>query len=172
MAPWLVSFPISATTGLAEGSPSLRYSTWGNFDDHLGFTFRIRLASNRAAARRTTTLELLRAHYAAPGRAATATALAELLGFKGSNGINVSYGTLAMQIGVLIGDERPNISLLFEVTRSTTGRSGEWTLVMRPEFADGLKRARWIEEMSDATVHCMACVLIVDDKPAIRVLLA
>jgi hypothetical protein len=48
MAPWLVSFPISATTGLADGSPSLKYSTWGNFDDHLGFTFRIRPASNRA----------------------------------------------------------------------------------------------------------------------------
>ena len=117
-------------------------------------------------------LEILRLHYAAPGRAATATELAELVGFKGSNGINVSYGTLAKQIGLLIGEESPNISLLFEVTRSTTGRSGEWTLVMRPEFADGLKRARWIEEMSDATVHCMACVLIVDDKPAIRVLLA
>jgi hypothetical protein len=72
--------------------------------------------------------------------------LAERVGFKGSIGINVVYGTLAKQIGMLTGEESPNISLLFEVTRSTTGRSGEWTLVMRPEFADGLKRAGWIEE--------------------------
>jgi hypothetical protein len=79
--------------------------------------------------------------------------LAELLGSKGSNGINVSYGTLAKQIGVLIGEECPNISLLFEVVGSTSGRSGEWTLVMRPEFADGLKRAGWIAEPESRVDH-------------------
>jgi hypothetical protein len=88
----------------------------------------------------------LQAHYAAPDRAATAAVLAERVGFKGSIGINVSYGTLAKQIGLLIGEECPNISLLFEVVGSTTAKSGEWILVMRPEFADALKRAGWIEE--------------------------
>jgi hypothetical protein len=72
--------------------------------------------------------------------------LAERVGFKGSIGINVSYGTLAKQIGWLIGEESPNISLLFEVVRPTTVTSREWILVMRPEFADGLKRAGWIED--------------------------
>jgi hypothetical protein len=91
-------------------------------------------------------LEILRAHYAAPGRAATATVLAEVVGFKGSIGINLSYGTLAKQIGLLIGEDCPNISLLFEVVRPTTATSRECVLVMRPEFADGLKRAGWIED--------------------------
>jgi hypothetical protein len=71
--------------------------------------------------------------------------LAERVGFKGSIGISVVYGTLAKQIGMLVGEESPNISLLFEVTRSTTATSRAWILVMRPEFADGLKRAGWIE---------------------------
>jgi hypothetical protein len=91
-------------------------------------------------------LEVLQVHYAAPGRAVTATALAEQVGFKDCSAISASYGKLAKQIGMLIGEECPNISLLFEVVRSRTTKSGEWILVMRPEFADGLKRAGWIEE--------------------------
>jgi hypothetical protein len=83
--------------------------------------------------------------------------LAELVGFKGSNGINVSYGTLAKQIGLLIGEESPNISLLFEVFGSTTARSGAWILVMRPEFADGLKRAGWIAESESRVDHDNEC---------------
>jgi len=91
-------------------------------------------------------LEILRAHYAAPDRTATTTVLAERVGYRGNNGINVWYGRLARQIGMLFGADRPNISLLFEVVASTTAKSGEWILVMRSEFADGLKRAGWIEE--------------------------
>ena len=91
-------------------------------------------------------LGILRAHYAAPGRAATTTELAERVGFKGSFGISASYGRLAKQIGMLIGEECPTISLLFEIVGSTTAKSGDRVLVMRPEFADGLKRAGWIEE--------------------------
>jgi hypothetical protein len=72
--------------------------------------------------------------------------LAELVGFKGSIGINLSYGTLAKQIGMLIGEERPNISLLFEVVRSvvrsTSVTSREWMLVMRPEFRGWLEAGR------------------------------
>jgi hypothetical protein len=91
-------------------------------------------------------LEILRAHYAAPGRAATTTELAERVGFKGGFGISASYGRLAKQIGMLIGEECPTISLLFEIVGSTTAKSGDRVLVMRPEFADGLKRAGWIDE--------------------------
>ena len=91
-------------------------------------------------------LKILRAHYAIPGRAATTSVLAECVGYKGNNGINLWYGKLARQIGALIAEESPNLSLLFEVVRPTTMRSREWILVMRPEFADGLKRAGWIED--------------------------
>jgi hypothetical protein len=80
-------------------------------------------------------LEILRAHYAAPGRAARTIELAAQVGFKGSFAISASYGKLVKQIGMLIGEEWPNISLLFEVVGSTTAKSGEWILVMRPEFA-------------------------------------
>jgi len=91
-------------------------------------------------------LKILRVHYAIPGRAATTAVLAKCVGYKSNNGINLWYGKLARQIGALIAEESPNLSLLFEVVRPTTMRSREWILVMRPEFADGLKRAGWIEE--------------------------
>jgi hypothetical protein len=91
-------------------------------------------------------LDILRAHYAAPGHAATATVLAEQVGYKNNKGIAVWYGQLARQITMLVGDESTNLSLLFEIVGSTTAKSGDRVLVMRPEFADGLKRAGWIEE--------------------------
>jgi hypothetical protein len=143
--------PRSATTGLAEGSiqheVALTKVSASRFASILQ-------AIGRPDGRR---LEVLQAHYSAPGRAATATILAERVGFKGSIGINVSYGTLAKQIGMLIGEESPNLSLLFEVVGPTTAKSGEWILVMRPEFADGLKRAGWIAEPESRMDHDNEC---------------
>jgi hypothetical protein len=90
--------------------------------------------------------KFLRAHYAAPGRAVTATVLAERVGYKGYNGIDLWYGRLAKQIGAFVGERNPDISLLVELVRPPTVTNREWILVMRPEFAVGLKRAGWIED--------------------------
>jgi hypothetical protein len=44
-------------------------------------------------------------------------------------------------------DERnPDMSLLVELIRPQTVTNQEWILVMRPEFAVGLKKAGWIED--------------------------
>jgi hypothetical protein len=89
--------------------------------------------------------EFLRAHYAAPGHAATVTVLAEQAGYRRS-GIYLWYEGLAKQIGAFVGERNPGVSLLVELVRPPTGTNQEWTLVMRPEFAVGLKRAGWIED--------------------------
>jgi hypothetical protein len=91
-------------------------------------------------------LKILRAHYAAPGRAVTATMLAEQAGYKGYSGIDLWYGSLAKQIGTFVGERNPAISLLVELVRPPRVTKREWILVMRPEFAVGMKRAGWIED--------------------------
>jgi hypothetical protein len=144
IAPWLVSF----RDQLQPGWPQAPLRSSIQQEVALTSISASRFASvlqviGRPTGRR---LEILRAHYTAPGHAATPTVLAKHVGFKGSIGISVSYGTLAKRIGLLVGQESPNISLLFEVVRPTTATSREWVLVMRPEFADGLKRAGWIDE--------------------------
>jgi hypothetical protein len=142
--------PRSAKTGLAAGSPSLSIQ----HEVALTKVSASRFASVLRAIGRPKgrPLEFLRAHYNAPGRAASATVLAECVGYKSNNGIKSWYGTLARQIGMLIAVESPDISLLFDVVRPSTARSREWTFVMRPEFADGLKRAGWVTEPESGAV--------------------
>jgi hypothetical protein len=91
-------------------------------------------------------LDFLRAHYEAPGRAATATALAKEVGYKSYSAINLQYGILASQVGVYVGVPKPKVkvSLLVDLVRPPSVTNQEWILVMRPEFADGLKRAGWV----------------------------
>jgi hypothetical protein len=71
--------------------------------------------------------------------------LAEQAGYRGS-GIYLSYESLAKQIGAFVGERNPGVSLLVELVRPPTETNQEWILVMRPEFAVGLKRAGWIED--------------------------
>jgi len=71
--------------------------------------------------------------------------LAEQVGYRGS-GINLWYERLAKQIGAFVGERNPDISLLVELVRPPTVTNQEWILVMRPEFAVGLKKAGWIED--------------------------
>jgi hypothetical protein len=54
------------------------------------------------------------------------------------------YGKLAKQIGAFIGKRKPHLSLLVEFVKPPTVTNRQWILVMRPEFAKGLKRAHWI----------------------------
>jgi hypothetical protein len=89
-------------------------------------------------------LRFLRAHYRAPGRALTATRLAEKVGYKDYRGINLWYGRLAAKIGPLVGESGARLSLLVDFVKPRAVTNKEWVLVMRPEFAEGLKRAGWV----------------------------
>jgi hypothetical protein len=89
-------------------------------------------------------MQFLRAHFKAPGRAATATQLAEKAGYVDHRGINLWYGRLATEIGQLVGRPDAKLSLLVEFVRPESLTNREWILVMRPEFAEALKRAQWV----------------------------
>jgi hypothetical protein len=89
-------------------------------------------------------LQFLKAHYDAPGRAATATGLAKNVGYKSYSGINLQYGILAGQVGAYLGIPGADVSLLVDLVRPPSVTNKEWLLVMRPEFAEGLKGAGWI----------------------------
>ncbi len=91
-------------------------------------------------------LQFIRAHYDAPGRAATATRLAQTAGYKNHGGINLCYGRLAESIRARLRPKPSNtgLSLLVDLVRPSTVTNRHWVLVMRPEFAEGLKRANWV----------------------------
>lgn len=101
-------------------------------------------ALNRIALPGGSQRKFLRAHRDAPGRAATAKRLAEAAGYKDHRGVNLHYGRLAKRIGRELGRSEARLSLLvdFAPPRSLTNR--EWVLVMHPQFAKALKRARWV----------------------------
>jgi len=88
----------------------------------------------------------LRAHHDAPGHAATATVLAREAGYKNHGGINLCYGKLAESIRAKLGLKRrpTQLSILVNFVPPPTVTNRHWVLVMRPEFADALKRAKWL----------------------------
>lgn len=89
-------------------------------------------------------LQFLRAHYKAPGRALTARRLAQEAGYKSYRGINLWYGRLAAKIGPMVGNSGAGMLLLVEFAPPKSLTNKEWILVMRPEFAQGLRLARWV----------------------------
>jgi hypothetical protein len=88
-------------------------------------------------------LEFLQAHYEAPGRAATATVLAQKVHYKSFDAINLQYGILAARIAEYV-EPGAHISLLVDLVRPASVTNKQWILVMRPEFANALKRAGWV----------------------------
>jgi hypothetical protein len=89
-------------------------------------------------------IEFLRVHYDAPGRALTATKLAEAVGYKDYRGVNLWYGRLADKIGAALGQIDPHLYLLVDFVPPNAATNKEWIFVMRPEFADALKNVGWL----------------------------
>jgi len=86
----------------------------------------------------------LRAHYSAPGRARTASVLAQSAGYLNHSAINLRYGLLAARIGKVLGRRRVNLSLLVDFVRPASVTNKEWVLVMHPQFGSALKQAGWL----------------------------
>src|SRR4051794_32270 len=75
-------------------------------------------------------IDFLRAHYNAPGRAMTATKLAEAVGYKSYHGLNLQYGKLADGIGAILGIKDPHLNLLVEFVEPKAITNKEWIFVM------------------------------------------
>ncbi len=93
-------------------------------------------------------LRFLQEHVRAPGRALTATCLAQVAGYRNHGGINLQYGLLAKrireEIGRTIGPGEDYLSLLVDFVRPRSVTNTEWVMVMHPQFADALKEAGWV----------------------------
>lgn len=91
-------------------------------------------------------LRFLRAHYSAPGKAMTAAGLAKAARYENWSGVNLRYGLLAKRIGEALGREGARLNLLVEFAAPKSVTNQQWVLVMRAEFAEGLRRSGWIDK--------------------------
>lgn len=87
----------------------------------------------------------LQAHYAASGRAMTATNLGHAANYKDHRGVNLHYGLLAKSIGAALGFNESNLGLLVEFLDPHAVTNREYVLIMRPEFAEALRQAGWVK---------------------------
>lgn len=91
-------------------------------------------------------LEFLGFHEQAKARALTTTMLSHHVHYKSYRAVNLLYGKLAKEIGEFL-DIKPTglkLELLCDFFRPGDITNSEWILVMRPEFAEALKRAKWL----------------------------
>ena len=70
--------------------------------------------------------------------------LSESVGYKSYRAINLHYGKLARAIGAQLGLGDAGLDLLCEFFKPGEITNTEWVLVMREEFADGLRQAKWL----------------------------
>jgi len=95
-------------------------------------------------------LQFLAAHAAAKGRALNMHSIARSAKYKNYRAGNLQYGLLAERIGKELGRRHEGLGLLMEFV-APRGRSGdhisndEWILIMRPNFANALRRVGWIK---------------------------
>jgi len=91
-------------------------------------------------------LQFLQNHYHTPGRVCTARLLAESVGYTGHGGVNLWYGKLARQIAEVLRVRNPGqwLSLLVQFANPPALTNRECILVMRQEFAEALRAARWV----------------------------
>lgn len=89
-------------------------------------------------------MDFLQVHADAPGRAKNAEGLAKAVGYENWRAINLHYGNLALDLGKVLNRSEAGLELLCEFAKPGTLTNKEWILIMRPEFAGGLRLAGWI----------------------------
>jgi hypothetical protein len=89
--------------------------------------------------------KFLQFHEQARRRAVTATMLSSEAGYKNWRGINLVYGKLAASLSDKLGPKAPKgFGLLCQFFKPGEITNTQWVLIMREEFAEGLKKANWI----------------------------
>lgn len=90
-------------------------------------------------------LELLKFHYRCPQRTATASELAEAVGYQNWRATNLQYGTLADDLCKVL-DRWPEtrLDLLATFTKPEEGTAEHWKIHMRPEVAQAISELGWV----------------------------
>jgi 5-methylcytosine-specific restriction protein A len=95
-------------------------------------------------------IEMLLAHFTAPGRTITNTQLAEVVKYKNFNAANLKYGALSHLLGDKLGF-RPSIeengspiwTFVIADGKRDEGEGGKWQWTMHPELAQALEELGW-----------------------------
>ena len=96
--------------------------------------------------------KFLKAHASGKGRALNMRSLAKAAGYASYRGVNLQYGLLAKRIGQALKKPRTATVAISHLVEFVAPKSrsrdhisnDEWILVMRPEFAGALAKAKWI----------------------------
>ncbi|MBK6418071.1 MAG: hypothetical protein IPF79_02625 [Ignavibacteria bacterium] len=89
-------------------------------------------------------IRLLRVHDGISGRVATASVLADKVGWQSYRAVNLHYGRLAKRIGSAMDIPEANLNLLVDFVRPEDITNKEWLLVMKPAFAEAIRTLHWI----------------------------
>lgn len=76
----------------------------------------------------------------------TASRLADVAEYRSYRAINLHYGKLAQRVAFALGRHIPGvqIELLVDGVGPQSLTNKDWVLVMKPAFADALKRVGWV----------------------------
>lgn len=88
--------------------------------------------------------KMLRFHLKAPNQISIARELAAKAGYKSWHAANLHYGTLGKRIANALGHGPANITLLVRLVPPGALTNAEWLVMMRPEFAEALRKSKWI----------------------------
>lgn len=88
-------------------------------------------------------LDFLQAHYDARARGLNARRLAKAARYRNYRAINLQYGLLASRVarGLKVAG---GIELLVDSLTPHQASNDEWVLIMRPNFAQALRRVGWV----------------------------
>ena len=86
--------------------------------------------------------KLLQVHHAAPARVISTTRLADSVGFKGYQAVNLQYGKLGVEVAKVLGydlGEQVKAGMLVEFVDPQYAANEEWLWVMRQPVVQALE---------------------------------
>jgi hypothetical protein len=86
--------------------------------------------------------QILQAHYTAPNYTATATELAQAVGYKNYNAVNLHYGIFVNLICDRVGVPR-SFDLIQTFSKREYQQDEHLQLILRPEFVKALDELCW-----------------------------
>ena len=94
--------------------------------------------------------QMLKVHHAAPGRAVSATTLAEAVGYAGYSSANMQYGKLAHALSRELGVNLPSVQvgLLAQFVYPAQAKNDQFLWLLRERVALALEELGWVQQVS------------------------
>ncbi|MEQ8789732.1 MAG: hypothetical protein RIC55_25790 [Pirellulaceae bacterium] len=90
-------------------------------------------------------MRLFRAHYSADDQTATATELAQAVGYKNYSGVNLQYGRFAGRLCEAFNRDLPTkLEILLTFKKPDRAKNGHWRFVMRQQVVEAARDLGWL----------------------------